>query len=484
MKTKKNLQILTTDLLELERQGEYALALDELEDIWQDTSAAPDIEGLNPTHAAELLLRCGSLIGFHGHLKHISGSQENSRNLLTEARERFSVLGDEEKIAECENYLALAYWRTGELIEGEGWIEQTLSRNLKTSNPTRVYSHLIKSMLLLDGGKYSEAMSFLQENKSSTLNCGAPLLVGMFWNNLGIAQRNLGENYQALQSYRSARIYFKKSGNNLYLGLIENNLALCYRTESKFPLAHQSADSAVKIYEQLGDATRKGSSLDTKAQIFIDEKEYEKALKTADEAIEILRNSENSAYLTEAFFTRSKALLLLDDISSSVISLFQAMEIARINVGEKAVISLAREFETAARAKFDAFPKENTVSDSFPKDEFELAIPPSLAHYDDYQVIRIRNSHLENIGIPEGALALVVDEKVKRGDLVAIKELADDSIICGFYDYFAGIISITGQGSETVLFKKEESQVIGKIVGTGKDDEDQEGKLRIKPIHS
>jgi len=482
MKTKKNLRILTANLLELERQGEYALALSELREIWQDTSLPPDIDGLNELDAAELLLRCGSLIGFQGHLKHISGSQETSKNLLTEAIERFSIFGVEEKIAECEGYLALAYWRTGELVEAESWIEQSLSRNLKLSNPTRIHSQLIKSMLLIRSGKFKDLLSYLQKNKSLVLEFGDSFLIGTFWNNIGIAFRNLGELDQAIESYRKAKIHFNAAGHYLYLGLIENNLALCYRSESRFPLAHHSADNAIKIYEKLGDATRKGSSLDTKAQIFIAERDYEKALRAADEAVEVLRGSENSAYLTEAFLTKSKALLYLDDISSSVISLFQAMEIARINVGEKAVVNLAREFEATARKKFDPFPFDNKVSDSFVDEELELTIPPSLAHYDDYQVIRIRNSHLENIGIPKNSLVLVVDEDVKRGDLVAIKDLADESIICGVYDCFAGIISISGHGSETLLFKNEESQVIGRLVGIGKDDKDPQGKLRIKPL--
>ena len=84
----------------------------------------------NHETAAEIILRCGALIGFLGHNKQIPNSQEKSKNLLTEARKRFLDIYDVEKIAECENYLARAYWQTGELAEAEIWIDEALSRNL------------------------------------------------------------------------------------------------------------------------------------------------------------------------------------------------------------------------------------------------------------------------------------------------------------------------------------------------------------------
>src|SRR5687768_11615415 len=107
----------TGNLFRLERCGRYEEALAELRHIWEDTNAFPEVADFAPREAAEIILRCGALIGFLGHIKQIPNSQEKSKNLLTEARSRFFDIYDAEKIAECENYLALAYWRTGELIE-------------------------------------------------------------------------------------------------------------------------------------------------------------------------------------------------------------------------------------------------------------------------------------------------------------------------------------------------------------------------------
>ncbi len=120
----------TGNLFKLERCGKYEEALAELRHIWKDTNDFPDVGEFVPRAAAEIILRCGALIGFLGHNKQIPNSQEKSKNLLTEARNRFLDIYDVEKITECENYLALAYWRGGEMVEAEIWIEEALSHSL------------------------------------------------------------------------------------------------------------------------------------------------------------------------------------------------------------------------------------------------------------------------------------------------------------------------------------------------------------------
>ncbi|HEV7929746.1 MAG TPA: hypothetical protein VGP12_06395, partial [Nitrosospira sp.] len=56
-------------LIKLERTGRYEDALALIRHIWPDLSATPEIKDLEPREAAEMLLRCGSLIGFLGHAR-------------------------------------------------------------------------------------------------------------------------------------------------------------------------------------------------------------------------------------------------------------------------------------------------------------------------------------------------------------------------------------------------------------------------------
>ena len=149
----------------MERQGRYEDALAEIGDIWHDKTGLPDVEGLEPHLAAELILRCGSLFGFLGHNKQIPNSQEKSRNLLTTARSLFIEIYNVEKIAECENYLALTYWRTGELNEAKTWLDSAFSHNLFESNHTRIYSYIIKGLVLLSSQQPKEILETLLQLK-------------------------------------------------------------------------------------------------------------------------------------------------------------------------------------------------------------------------------------------------------------------------------------------------------------------------------
>ena len=102
--------VLFRRLTKLERSGRYTEGLSLICADRDDLMRVPDTAGLDFEEAAELQLRYGSLIGFYGHNKMITGAQEHSKNVLTAAREVFQKLRNVEKIAECEN---LSLWHIG-----------------------------------------------------------------------------------------------------------------------------------------------------------------------------------------------------------------------------------------------------------------------------------------------------------------------------------------------------------------------------------
>ena len=59
--------VTTEKLFKLERCGRYEDALDEIKEFWNDFSVSPNVKDFEPRIAAEMLLRCGSLLGFWGH---------------------------------------------------------------------------------------------------------------------------------------------------------------------------------------------------------------------------------------------------------------------------------------------------------------------------------------------------------------------------------------------------------------------------------
>lgn len=469
-------------LFDLEKRGEYEEALAELNEIWDDTTTLPKVEGFEPRMAGEIILRCGSLIGFLGHNKQIPNAQEKSKNLLTEAHRRFFDIYDVEKIAECENYLALAYWRTGELSEAETWIEEALSHALPDSSVIRLYTYIIKCLVLLAGKNYEEIISTLAPLENEFLTYADFRLKGNFFNHQAIALKNLGKPSEALNKFELARFYHQKSQHQIYLGTVENNLAQLYKTERRFAKAHEAIDSANKIFKQLKDKTREGFSLDTKAQIYFAEQKYTEALETIEAAIKILKKGENAAYLVETYLTKTKILLYLDGFSAATLCLFDAVQIAKTQISEAAAEKLVKEFEAALQEKNVPKPAEEFAELQPLSENIELVVPPEIAHYAEIQGVWIKNTHLESIGLKKGSLAVVAKVKINRGDLAAVLEIENDSVSCGFYDTDFGIISLEGVNSDPQLFDEAGVKILGKIVGVCSSGKNADGKLVIEPI--
>ncbi len=494
MKTlhKKAAPQLLRKLFRLERCGKYDEALVELRDIWNDTTKFPDVEEYESRTAAEIILRCGALIGFLGHNKQIPNSQEKSKNLLTEARNRFLDIYDVEKVAECENYLARAYWQTGELTEAEIWIEEALSRNISNSNCIRLYSYIIQSKIDFANSKYEKILQIFAELENDFLSFADTCLKGDFYNHYGLALRNIGKTFETLEKYELAIKFHQQSGHKIYLGTIENNRAYLYKSINKFSEAHEAIDNATKIFKLIKDRTREGFSLDTKAQIYFSEGKFSEALKTADQAIAILSKSENKGYLVESIMTKAKTLLYLkDDVSLAVICMIDAVQIARANTSEEKALGLIREFEKIKQEKISnqiekkagtEHKTEIKNTDETVSDNLELILPPSLTHYTDLKGVWIANNHLEKFGLQKGNLAIVADEEVKRGDLVAINEIATDSIICGFYDYDFGIVCVELFDSEIQMFDEKDIEIFGKIIGVSKSEKNADGKMTVEPL--
>src|SRR5215213_1315649 len=170
-------------LIGLERSGQFDLALQELRGVWDNTTELPNVENLDASLTAETYLRCGALIGFLGHVRQIPTAQERSKNLLTEARSIFLEIYDTEKLAECENYLALAYWRTGEINEAQSWVEEAQSHELLEQSLVSLYSYVIRDLILLSQKKFVEVCASFAALEKLFDGKADDFLTGSIYNN-------------------------------------------------------------------------------------------------------------------------------------------------------------------------------------------------------------------------------------------------------------------------------------------------------------
>jgi tetratricopeptide (TPR) repeat protein len=471
--------LLVLKLRKLERQGRYFEALQNCLEVVDGKACVPALEGTTPAERAELLLRYGALIGFMGHNSQIASSQEQSKDLLTRALAEFLTLGDEEKAAECENYIALAYWRLGELNEASVWLENSFHRKCPQLSDSRLYAHVIESLVSLERKDFAKNVASAKKLEEDFLEFDDPFLTASFYANLGISLKDLGLTADALTSLELARHYHNRSGHRLYLGTITNSLAQVYALSGNFSIAHRSIDNATKIFRKLKDKTREAYSLDTKAHVFILEKQYVSALRTIDKAIEMLKRGESAAYCVEAVLTRAKVLLYLDRISDAIASLVEAIEINRAKIGGDAVVKLVEEFEKVLRevhGKVEERPKPILEKG------LHLIVPASMAHYRTYSGVWMHDANLDRYGLRKGSLAVVVEQDAERGDLVAIEELKTGAIRCGIYDTDFGLVCLDRGDDEPQLFNADEVRVLGKIVGVGDERKEGMGEIVVEPL--
>jgi len=473
--------VLSPKLVKLERCGRYEDALRLISEGWTAPDVLPDVAAMPAGEAAHMQLRYGTIVGFHGHSRGISGSQARSKDLLTNAMELFSTLGEIERVAECQNFISLAYWRTGEYREAETWVEQAFLHDLPSTNDVRLYSHIIRSLILLSQRKHEKNVRYCLPLEETFRMHADAFLNGSLFSNLGISLKDLGRTAEALAYLDLAGAFHERSRHRPYLGTVKNNQALLYKDVGRFRMAHFSVDKAISIYKKISDKAREGSSLETKAQIYQAEGKLERALTTIERSIRVLRKSENLAYLAESLMTQAKIFLTQDNFADAILTLIEAIDLTRNQAGDKAARELIAEFEIALFAVRSEAPTASTEPQPRGGD-VELLIPPSIAGHHEFKGVWVHNSYLDCIGVAQGSLALVAKEPLKRGDPGAVMHLESGEVSCGFYDADFGIVCLSGNDGEPMLFDQENIAVLGKIVGVCNSGKNDEGKMVVEPI--
>jgi tetratricopeptide (TPR) repeat protein len=480
---KTAIQNLINEVIGFERIGDYERAFELLREFWFDITELPDVDRLPLIIAAEILLRCGAIVGFLGNLKQIPNAQEHSKNILTKARAKFIELYKPEKIAECENYLSLTYWRRGEIKEANVWIEESLSHKLNNHDNTRLYSHIIKTLNLLAESKYNEVIIYL-ESICSNFESADYLLRGCYCTNLSLAYKNINKLDASLRHLNFARFCHQKSKHLSYLASVENNLAQLYKLRGEFPKAFESVENAIELYTSINNARWKANAIDTKAQIFIAKEDFESAVRFADDAIAILNFGDNAGILSEMYLTKATALISMGNIAEAVLSMSEAIQLAKIT-GESQAKRIAESFELVWLSKFP--PKIKKLYSELEKtltneNDIELDLPPEISPNQEFFGVWIKNNNFERFGLKKGYLAIVIGTEIKKGDLVAVSDKDTDLVSIGFFEKEFGLIGLENPTSEPDLFNEQQIEIMGKVVGYCEPKVNANGRYSVKPI--
>src|SRR5215217_4913936 len=73
--------------------GQYEGAREALGELWPGVGQRPTVEKWPDAAGAEVLLQCGTLTGWLGSARNVSGAQEQAKDMLSEAAEKFGAQG-------------------------------------------------------------------------------------------------------------------------------------------------------------------------------------------------------------------------------------------------------------------------------------------------------------------------------------------------------------------------------------------------------
>jgi tetratricopeptide (TPR) repeat protein len=328
--------------------GEYEAAVEALEEFWPNRGDDPNVDDLEPSMKATVLLRVGTVLSSVGSAGQTAGSQERAKDLITRATEIFESVGATARVAEAKGDLALCYWREGGFDEARITLADALSR-LGEADPD------LKAVLLIRSGIIEERTRRLQ-NALNYYNQARPLvdksedhvLKGAFHSEFGLIFRRLAapenrEDYldKALIEYAAASFHYEQAGNERYQAAVENNLGYLYFTINRHRDAHKHLDRARTLYANQQDLGNLAQVDDTRARVLLAEGRLADAERVIRQSIRTLERGEQQSVLAEALTTYGVILARLGRHARSRELLERAVEVAEV----------AGDLEGAARAR-------------------------------------------------------------------------------------------------------------------------------------
>jgi tetratricopeptide (TPR) repeat protein len=323
---------------ELENKGEYEEARKVLTDYWPRIGEAPKLVGLEPSIAAELLLRAGVLTGIIGAYRQIPDAQEIAKDLLTQSHTIFESRQNKKKMAEAQTELALCYWRTDDLNEARDCLKQALAL-LTIDSELKAKAVLRLSIVEHSAERDPKAFRILRNHASLFHRINNHTLKGCYFTALGNRLENLAElashaDYidRALIEYAAASYHLELSGHRQYLANVETNLGFLYFKINQFDEANEHLDRARRIYVNIKDARTASQVDETRARIFLAQGRITEAERVIRSAVRVQEKGGNSFLLTESLITYGRVLARSERYAAALGTFRRALELSD-NVG-------------------------------------------------------------------------------------------------------------------------------------------------------
>ena len=319
---------------ELEYRGEYEEARKVLSGVWPSIGQRPNIKGLEPTSAAEVLLRAGVLTGIIGSKNQIADAHETAKNLITESLTMLEAIPYPKKIAEAQTELALCYWRTGEYENASGLLKIALAQ-LITDSELKAKAVLRLAIVEHETGRIISALRLLKKQarlfdkiRNHTVKGGYHVVLGNVLENLWESEREVEYLDRSLVEYAAASYHFEQAEHRCYRANVEINLGFLYYKINRCKEAHEHLDTARRVHASLKDKVAIAEVDETRACVFLKEGRYAEAERVAFSSVRTLEQGQRQSKLAEALITHGRALARLGRYGASLSSFRRAIALA------------------------------------------------------------------------------------------------------------------------------------------------------------
>jgi transcriptional regulator with PAS, ATPase and Fis domain len=320
---------------ELEDSGNYEAARTAMGELWQRVGERPQIDGLDQSATAEVVLRAGSLTGWIGSANQIEGAQEIAKNLISESAAIFEALQESEKVAEAYIDLAICYWREGAFDEARVTLQEVLSRLADRGSEQRARALLNSGIVEMHLGRFNDALHILTEavplfekNQSHTAKGRFHVQLALVLKKLGVAEKREDYTDRALIEYEAASYYFEQAGHIRYRARVENNIGSLLFFTGNFTKSYEHLNRAHLLFVSLKDSSSAAQVDDTRARVLLAQKQNSEAEKFAKSAVRTLGKGDEQSVLAEALTTHGVALARLGRYEESRLTLGRAIEMA------------------------------------------------------------------------------------------------------------------------------------------------------------
>jgi CheY-like chemotaxis protein/tetratricopeptide (TPR) repeat protein len=307
--------------------GQYEAARDALGEFWQGIGQRPELKGLKPLAAAEVLLQCGSLSGWLGSVRQIPDAQERAKDLLSEALRKFRSQGQKSKVCEAQYELGMCYFRLGGYDDARVVLGEALAELRDEDAELKAKTLIRRTLVEVWTGRYHEALDILKEAQPFFEGVN-DAIKGRWHGQMALVLRRMATAEgradfadRAIIEYTAAAYHLERAGHERYCAVALNNLAFLLYKLGRYSESHENLDRAVQLVKRLKDDGLLAQVNETRARVLVAEKKYREADRAITESIQTLEKGEERALLSDALTIQGVvwANMGLDDDSIRVL---------------------------------------------------------------------------------------------------------------------------------------------------------------------